>query len=243
MEKFIPLFLAAVFALVGCKTNKEDEGGNQGASTYAVWPTEDMAIVVKGVKNDSTEVIPPFEHADKIEIEWEKFLDDGYFTIELETTKQESQNEYKTVLESAGWDFGENDEDGYYNAFSPKGDLWINFGYDEVEKALVLYVTEGYLIHWPAALISEYLGGLVHGTSTIVPSIEAPAYIVSYYSSPRAIAINISDLTSQAVESYKTTVQNAGWKVESDESLGYNAISPAHDVKLYFYYDEYGIFN
>ena len=114
MKKFVPLFLAAVFALVGCKTNKEDEGGNQDASTYAVWPTEDMAIVVKGVKNGSTEVIPPFEHADKIEIEWEKFLDDGYFTIELETTKQESQNEYKTVLENAGWDFGENDEDGYY---------------------------------------------------------------------------------------------------------------------------------
>lgn len=246
MKKHIPfILLASVLALTGCTINpttdqeETKETGEEEEVEYAVWPTEDVAIVVMGIDKDSKEVIPAFTKASEIKIDWNLYLSDGYFGIYCKTEDANSENEYKTILKDAGWDVVETKSEFYFDAFSPYGDLWINFGYDSSYKELQIYVNKGMFIHWPTKVVAEYLHDLEETTTTVIPSIEATSYIVNLYDTPRAMAINIYGLENTSVAAYKTIVENAGWRVESSSSGdSYFAYSSDEKVKINFYYDE-----
>ena len=211
---------------------------------YAVWPEEDMKIVVMGINKTATETIPSYDKAMEITIDWQLFQNEGYFGIYCATEDPESVNEYIETLTLRGWDIDSKvEEDGFYNAFSPRGQLWLNFGYVSETKQLEIYATEGMFIHWPSSIVDEYLHKLIPETNTVIPQIEGISYTVNMPANLLAFAINIYGLTSASVNSYKVVVENAGWRVENAGTNDYLAYSPDEKVKINFYYDSYSYFN
>lgn len=238
--------LLSAFALCSCgngaSSNELTPKGEE--IEYALWPEEDVKIIVQGINKNATDTIPAFEKATKITIDWDLYLEEGYFGIYCDTKDEKSVNEYKTTLVDNGYDIDTKvEEEGYYNAFSPNGEIWLNFGYNAEYKQLEIYAIEGMFIHWPAAKISEYVANLIPSTKEVIPSIEGTSYSVNTYTNILAIAINIYGLTSAAVETYKGIVEQAGWETKSVDSNEYDAISPDKKIKINFYFDSYQFFN
>lgn len=264
-NKLSLLLLASIFALSGCtfapsnsgengnkpSENTDIEGGGEEEKpeeeheeehkepVYVSWPTEDAKIIVQGINPKAKEIIPAFNKATKITVDWDLYLEEGYFGIYCETEDSNSENEYKTILKNEGWDVVEEKVESYFDAFSPYGKLRINFGYDASYKELQIYITEGFFIHWPEKVIKEYVSTLVPEATSVIPLVEATSYVVNIYDDPKAIAINVYGLKNSAVLSYKSIVEKAKWTVEEGDGVGsYWGYSPDEHLKINFYYDE-----
>ena len=247
------VILLSAFALCSCgnetssyeETTPEDEEHEQKEAEYVLWPEEDVKIVVQGINKNATDTIPAFEKATKVTIDWDLYLEEGYFGIYCDTKDENSVEEYKATLVDNGYDIDTKvEEDGYYNAFSPNGEIWLNFGYSTEFKQLEIYATEGMFIHWPATKISEYVTTIIPDTTTAIPAIETgTSYTVNVPANIQAIAINVWGLTSASVATYKGVVEQAGWTTEFAGENEYNAYSPDEKVKINFYFDSYSFFN
>lgn len=103
MKKLV--ILLSAFALCSCgnetpsneETTPEDEKHEQEEAEYVLWPEEDVKIVVQGINKNATDTIPAFEKATKVTIDWDLYLEEGYFGIYCDTKDKNSVEEYKQL--------------------------------------------------------------------------------------------------------------------------------------------------
>ena len=207
---------------------------------YAEWPTKDIqdeVIVVSG----SSVKIPEYRKADQIEINTDDEIEGGYFSIYCYTENQDSENEYKQIVEKAGWEFEETkDEGGFYTAYDPNYEVCMKFAYSDDYSDLEICIAFCYKTKWPEKELADYLQLLVPGTKTVIPEFEAYTIYVNYYDSKliRAIAINAYYFNDSIIEDYKEILSKDNWDVYYNEtSTEWNAISNDGLVEIHFYID------
>lgn len=207
---------------------------------YVEWPIAAVQNLCLGLSEKMTEVIPSYDYATAIEIDTGNMEDDLYFGIYCHVTSGfESENIYIKKLKENNWKVSDDKIENFYEAYSPKEHIWLNFAYDKAYEDLEIYVSEAPITSWPEALVAENLELLVPGTKTVIPEFKAELYVVNFYEMYGTIAINGYGVDSNIKESYKETITKLGWTVENGEtSDDYNGISPAKDVQINFYYDE-----
>lgn len=203
------------------------------------WPEkdiQDLVIVVSG----SEAKIPHYDDANHYEIDTSYIVDDGYFGIYCYTKNEDSENKYKQILLDAGWELEEEkDEQGYWSAYDPNLEVWLNFGYFDEYKDLEIYVTICYKTRWPEAYIAESLQKIKPDTETVIPKFQAFRNIATYYPEYGVLAINGYGFENTIVNDYKQILKDLGWDVSyNDNSDEWEGVSPAKDIEIHFYLND-----
>lgn len=205
---------------------------------YAEWPTEQIQDLVSDVANSSV-IIPAFNKALDIEIDTQDVETDGYFSIYCFSEDKGVETEYLNILKAAHWEVSTEKTNGYYDAYDPSLEVWMNFGYFDDYSDLEICITKSNKTYWPAQKIADALQDMVPGTKTVIPQFEATATYANYYKKDKLLAINGYDFKDTIIEDYKVILANKGWKSIklNDESKEWNAISPNDDFEIHFYLD------
>ena len=206
---------------------------------YAEWPEkeiQDLVIVVSG----SEVKIPQYGKADDIEINEDDLAEYGYFSIYCYTLNSKSELEYKQILINNGWEVETSkDENGYYNAWDSKREVWLNFGYFTEYSDLEICITASWKTLWPGDYIAESVQYIAPGSKTTIPQFEADTVFATYYPEYKALAINAYTFKDTIIEDYTAILENANWTVSyNDSSDEWNAVSKDKDIELHFYIDE-----
>lgn len=215
-----------------------DKDGICDFCNFAIWPAKDVKELAEILNEEGVDVIPSFEKASKIEIDISSMLDDEYFGIYCYTEDANSENEYKEIVENAGWTVSAEKNEGFTEAFSPNEDFVINFIYDASYKDLEIYVLKAPLLKWPTKKIADYVKEIDPNATDVIPSYEAKLYRLAYVSELSALAINGYGNEKDITEEYKAKVSKAGWLVKTSEESGYLAVSPNKQLEMNFYYEE-----
>lgn len=204
---------------------------------YAEWPTDDIQSYVKEVTGYEV-IIPSFNKAKSIEIDTENVVIDGFFAIYCYTDSAESESEYAQLLVENEWEVESEKVENYFNAYDKDYKVWMNFAYDPDFGDLEIYITQCTKTRWPEKEIADAIQELQPGSSTVIPKFDAYTVITNFYPNVYALAINAYGFEETIINDYKKILQKAGWSVFfNEESLEWNAISPAKDIEIHFYLD------
>lgn len=199
------------------------------------WPEATAAEIVAVLAGEeSTTVIPEFE-ADTYSVITDYYQQYGCIIIAGVTENANIEDEYKAVLEAAGWTVTYDAQNEAYNAISPAQDIEIFFYLSNGTFYAQIYSHAAPLTEWPAEFAAEYIayfGG--EDCETVLPAIEAEEYYTNAdYVSDGYVYIGVAGDQSILTDYLAILVAN-GWTV-SDEPNTYGyyiAISPDEKIEL-----------
>lgn len=250
MKKFKFLSLFLIPFLTGCDflggitgkntdTSSEHQNGDDQPEPpiYEKWDNKKVDDLVKeGLGIDTTYSVPAYDKCIAIEYDDSTALLEGYFGIYIQTEFEECEMLYSEILEENHWILKEKMGD-FCVAFSPDYSVMVEYVYELENRELVIYITFGALVDWPANLIEEAVSNLIENPTTKIPEFEADFYQVSYYDWVGAVAINGYGPDSTVVNDYKTVLEENSWIVFEKNEDTFGAISPNQEIRIDFYFD------
>ncbi len=209
------------------------------AGDPGAWPADTAAGIIDYLSDgESDAVVPAFEGGTYVEVDtdWIFF---GLAAIYVDCTEAQFEDYLDKFVEPA-WVLNYSEEDEAYFAVSEDQLIQIDLSFTAYSDGSGGYAYIGFSIYvapitgWPADDVAAIVESLSPGSSTVIPAFTASEDFEVYSTQ---IWCTTEDTT--AADVYAGILTQASWDVtgpDEEDDGSYEAISPAGDIKLYFYY-------